>query len=51
MDIAKKQVSEPIYWTHERNAEQRGGVGERERMKRGGKKDKSQVLPALWQEV
>lgn len=44
----KKQVSEPIYWTHQRNAEQKDR--ERECMKRG-KKDKPQVLPALWQEV
>lgn len=49
MDRAKKQVSEPTYWTHERNAEQRT-ESERGCVKRG-KKDKSQVLPALWQEV
>lgn len=41
MDIAEKQVSEAIYWTYPKTAEQKDIEMER-RMKQRSKKDKSQ---------
>lgn len=48
MNRTENQVSEPIYWNHPKNAEQKDKDGMYERR---CKKDIFQVLPANWQEV